>query len=128
MRARVRCGPRARARAPQVLHRAGLQFFEVASYAVTTGLVALVVFRSLLQRPFGTVWDFPADFPEVDSRHVLVGAPPGGELTSEGHGDKGNVPRQLVTLRHTMCAELRELGGACVCMPWSHSNIQPRAL
>jgi hypothetical protein len=66
--------------APQVLHRAGLQFFEVASYAVTTGLVALVVFRSLLQRPFGTVWDFPAEFPEVDSRHVLVGAPPGGGL------------------------------------------------
>ena len=75
------CATAASARAaPQVLHRAGLQFFEVASYAVTTGLVALVVFRSLLQRPFGTVWDFPAEFPEVDSRHVLVGAPPGGGL------------------------------------------------
>ena len=52
----------------QVLHRSGLQFFEVASYAIATGLVALVVFRGLLQRPFGAVWDFPAEFPEVDFR------------------------------------------------------------
>ena len=60
--------------APKVLHRSGLQFFEVASYAVATGLVALVVFRALLQRPFGAVWDFPAAFPEVDYRHVILGA------------------------------------------------------
>ena len=58
----------------QVLHRSGLQFFEVASYAIATGLVALVVFRGLLQRPFGAVWDFPAEFPEVDYRHVILGA------------------------------------------------------
>ncbi len=60
--------------APKVLHRSGLQFFEVASYAVATGLVSLVVFRALLQRPFGAVWDFPAAFPEVDYRHVILGA------------------------------------------------------
>lgn len=60
--------------APKVLHRSGLQFFEVASYAVATGLVSLVVFRALLQRPFGAVWDFPATFPEVDYRHVILGA------------------------------------------------------
>lgn len=58
----------------QVLHRSGLQFFEVASYAIATGLVALVVFRGLLQRPFGAVWDFPDTFPEVDYRHVILGA------------------------------------------------------
>lgn len=58
-----------------MLHRSGLQFFEVASYAVATGLVGLVVFRALLQRPFGAVWDFPVGFPEVDWRHVILGAP-----------------------------------------------------
>lgn len=57
-----------------MLHRSGLQFFEVASYAIATGLVALVVFRGLLQRPFGAVWDFPDAFPEVDYRHVILGA------------------------------------------------------
>ena len=68
----------------QVLHRSGLQFFEVASYAIATGLVALVVFRGLLQRPFGAVWDFPDAFPEVDYRHVLLGA--GFWLYHEAHG------------------------------------------
>ncbi|KAK9829338.1 hypothetical protein WJX72_005245 [[Myrmecia] bisecta] len=58
----------------EVLHRTGLQFYEVATYAVATGTICLVVFRALSGLPFGSIWDFQTADPSVlDYRHVLVG-------------------------------------------------------
>ena len=59
----------------EVLHRQGLQFFEIAVYGIATGTICLVVYRGLSGMPFGQVWAFPQEFPVVDFRHVLVGAP-----------------------------------------------------
>lgn len=60
----------------EVLHRTGMQFYEVATYAVSTGVICLAVFRALKQEAFGAVWDFEMPFLEVDSRHIVVGVPP----------------------------------------------------
>ncbi|CAL8470569.1 g10111 [Coccomyxa elongata] len=58
----------------EVLHRTGLQFYEVATYAVATGVICLAVFRGLKRESFGAVWDFKVPFVEVDSRHIILGA------------------------------------------------------
>ena len=60
----------------EVLHRTGMQFYEVATYAVSCGVICLAVFRALKREAFGAVWDFEHPFVEVDSRHIVVGAPP----------------------------------------------------
>ncbi|KAK9836389.1 hypothetical protein WJX84_004459 [Apatococcus fuscideae] len=57
----------------EVLHRTGMQFYEVATYAVACGTICLTVFRFLTGSPFGQVWAFPEGFPIVDYRHVLFG-------------------------------------------------------
>ena len=36
----------------EVLHRMGLQFYEVATYAVATGVICLAVFRGLKRASF----------------------------------------------------------------------------
>jgi hypothetical protein len=58
----------------EVLHRTGLQFYEVATYAVATGVICLAVFRGLKMESFGAVWEFELPFLEVDSRHIILGA------------------------------------------------------
>ena len=57
----------------EVLHRSGMQFYEVAIYGIACGAVCLVVYRGLSGMPFGQVWTFPEAFPVVDFRHVLIG-------------------------------------------------------
>lgn len=57
----------------EVLHRQGLQFFEVSIFSIACGTICLVVYRGLSMVPFGQVWTFPMPFPVVDFRHVLVG-------------------------------------------------------
>lgn len=57
----------------EVLHRQGLQFFEIAIFGIACGTICLVVYRGLSLMPFGQVWTFPIAFPVVDYRHVLVG-------------------------------------------------------
>ena len=56
-----------------MLHRTGLQFYEVATYAVACGVVCLAVFRGLSQEAFGAVWIFKQDLLTVDWRHIVVG-------------------------------------------------------
>ncbi|CAD7703151.1 unnamed protein product, partial [Ostreobium quekettii] len=58
----------------EVLHRMGLQFFEVLNYAVMCALICLFVMRGLwgLER-FGAIWAFIDKMGEVDSRHLLLG-------------------------------------------------------
>ena len=53
-----------------------MQFYEVATYAVSCGVICLAVFRALKREAFGAVWDFENPFVEVDSRHIVVGEPP----------------------------------------------------
>ncbi len=50
-----------------------MQFYEVATYAVSCGVICLAVFRALKRESFGAVWDFEHPFVEVDSRHIVVG-------------------------------------------------------
>ena len=57
----------------EVLHRTGMQFYEVATFAVACGTICLTVFRGLTRAPFGQVWAFPEGLPVVDFRHVLFG-------------------------------------------------------
>ncbi|KAK9806589.1 hypothetical protein WJX73_005358 [Symbiochloris irregularis] len=58
----------------EVLHRTGMQFFEVTTYAVCCGVVCLAVFRGLAQKPFGDVWIFKQSLLIVDWRHIVYGA------------------------------------------------------
>ena len=59
-----------------------MQFFEIAIYGISSGVVCLVVFRGLSVAAFGQVWFFPQAFPTVDFRHVLIGEPDCAVLTS----------------------------------------------
>lgn len=49
---------------------------QIATYAVGTGALCLVVFRALSGIPFGAIWVFTKAAPHfhVDYRHVLLGA------------------------------------------------------
>ena len=49
---------------------------QIATYAVGTGALCLVVFRALSGIPFGAIWEFTEAAPHfhVDFRHVLLGA------------------------------------------------------
>lgn len=49
---------------------------QIATYAVGTGALCLVVFRALSGIPFGAIWVFTQAAPQfhVDFRHVLLGA------------------------------------------------------
>ena len=58
----------------EVLHRAGVEFFEVIPFSVCAGLVCLLVFRKLTGEPYGGIWDFEAPITAVDWRHILLGA------------------------------------------------------
>ncbi len=51
----------------------GLQFYEVATYAVATGVICLAVFRGLKRASFGAVWSFDIPFSQLDSRHIILG-------------------------------------------------------
>ena len=62
----------------EVLHRAGVEFFEVIPFSVCAGLVCLLVFRKLTGEPYGGIWDFEAPITAVDWRHILLGAPSAG--------------------------------------------------
>ena len=59
-----------------MLHRAGVEFFEVIPFSVCAGLVCLLVFRKLTGEPYGAIWDFEAPITAVDWRHILLGARP----------------------------------------------------
>ena len=59
-----------------MLHRTGMQFFEVATFAVFCGVACLVVFRGLSGEAFGAVWAFNTNFTQVEWHHVVFGAPP----------------------------------------------------
>ena len=50
-------------------------FKQVATYAVATGALCLVVFRALSGLPFGAIWEFTQAAPHfhVDFRHILLG-------------------------------------------------------
>lgn len=57
----------------EVPHRMGMEYFEVASYALAAGVLCLSVFRAFGLIPFGAIWDFTEDLLEVDSRHIALG-------------------------------------------------------
>ena len=57
----------------EVLHRTGMQFFEVATFAVFCGVTCLVVFRGLSQASFGAVWVWTENLQSVDWHHVVLG-------------------------------------------------------
>ncbi len=68
----------------EVLHRAGVEFFEVIPFSVCAGLVCLLVFRALTGEPYGGIWDFEAPITAVDWRHILLGAgTPGSVMESK---------------------------------------------
>lgn len=71
----------------------GLQFYEVATYAVATGVICLAVFRGLKRASFGAVWTFDIPFSELDFRHIILGLchlalPPQGLYVSCQPGHK----------------------------------------
>ena len=51
---------------------------QIATYAVGTGALCLVVFRALSGIPFGAIWEFTLAAPQfhVDFRHVILGTQP----------------------------------------------------
>lgn len=51
----------------------GMQFFDVAIYAVGAGGVCLAVYRGLQGEGVGAIWNFP-DAPESSATEVLLGA------------------------------------------------------
>ena len=59
----------------EVLHRTGMQFFEVATFAVFCGVACLVVFRGLAGEAFGAVWVFKEGMQSVEWHHVVFGEP-----------------------------------------------------
>lgn len=52
-----------------------LNVLQIATYAVATGALCLMVFRLLSGIPFGAIWEFTAASPhfQVDFRHILLG-------------------------------------------------------
>lgn len=57
----------------EVLHTMGMQFFDVAVYAVGSGGVCLAVYRGLQGEEFGEIWAFP-DSPLSSATEVVLGA------------------------------------------------------
>lgn len=57
----------------EVLHTMGMQFFDVAVYAVGAGGVCLAVYRGLQGDNFGEIWTFP-DAPQSSASEVFLGA------------------------------------------------------
>lgn len=51
----------------------GMQFFDVAVYAIGSGGVCLAVYRGLQGDEFGEIWSFP-DAPQSTASEVIVGA------------------------------------------------------
>ena len=51
----------------------GMQFFEVAVYAIGAGGVCLAVYRGLQGEDFGAIWSFP-DAPQSTATEVILGA------------------------------------------------------
>ena len=51
----------------------GMQFFDVAVYAVGAGGICLAVFRGLQGDDFGAIWSFP-DAPQSSATEVVFGA------------------------------------------------------
>lgn len=57
----------------EVLHTMGMQFFDVAVYAIGAGGVCLAVYRGLQGDDFGAIWSFP-DAPQSSATEVILGA------------------------------------------------------
>ncbi|CAM9358607.1 unnamed protein product [Ectocarpus sp. 13 AM-2016] len=57
----------------EVLHTMGMQFFDVAVYAIGSGGVCLAVYRGLQGDEFGEIWSFP-DAPQSTATEVVCGA------------------------------------------------------
>lgn len=57
----------------EVLHTMGMQFFDVAIYAVGAGGVCLAVYRGMQGDGFGAIWNFP-DSPQSSATEVILGA------------------------------------------------------
>ena len=51
----------------------GMQFFDVAVYAIGSGGVCLAVYRGLQGEEFGKIWTFP-DSPLSSATEVVLGA------------------------------------------------------
>lgn len=58
----------------EVLHSSGLQFFEMATFAVTAGVVCLLIFRALTGLSYGPIWAWEESITSVSARHILLGA------------------------------------------------------
>ncbi|GMH39649.1 hypothetical protein BSKO_07547 [Bryopsis sp. KO-2023] len=58
----------------EVLHTNGLQHFDTMTYAVTSSVLCLAVYRGLWSlKPFGAIWFFDEVLEEVDTTHIAVG-------------------------------------------------------
>ena len=59
----------------QASNLSSCEFIQVATYAVGTGALCLVVFRALSGIPFGAIWHFSDAAPHfhVNFQHVLLG-------------------------------------------------------
>ncbi|CAM9371506.1 unnamed protein product [Ectocarpus sp. 6 AP-2014] len=57
----------------EVLHTMGMQFFDVAVYAIGSGGVCLAVYRGLQGEEFGQIWPFP-ESPLSSATEVILGA------------------------------------------------------
>ena len=51
----------------------GMQFFDVAVYAIGAGGLCLVVYRGLQGVSFGEIWHYP-DVPQSTAAEVILGA------------------------------------------------------
>ncbi|CAN0041542.1 unnamed protein product, partial [Sphacelaria rigidula] len=56
----------------EVLHTMGMQFFDVAVYAIGAGGMCLVVYRGLGGDTFGAIWDFAIP-PQSSAAEVILG-------------------------------------------------------
>lgn len=63
----------------------GMQFFDVAIYAVGAGGVCLAVYRGLQGDGFGAIWNFP-DAPSSTATEVILGAVVGAIAGGVGIG------------------------------------------
>lgn len=51
----------------------GMQFFDVAVYAIGAGGICLTIYRGLQGVSFGEIWHFP-DVPQSSAAEVILGA------------------------------------------------------
>ncbi|CAM9243861.1 unnamed protein product, partial [Laminaria digitata] len=56
----------------EVLHTMGMQFFDVAVYAIGAGGICLTVYRGLRGESIGAIWTF-TDVPETTASEIIFG-------------------------------------------------------